>query len=230
MLKELIFEGILLLVMLFGAHVIGWKKVKLIDRHRAEDKNYLIDPPTRRSSCVKDARELARKFRIRNMYAEVETETVIVLPSKSLAWTIGILVGTIMTVLLLYNHIDGMIESMITRDSEYLYGVFFAAGGTAVLGMMLADWIAETIIPNAAKQYALEVANNRAKKGRTVRFAQGFSLNEIADVARWAFEEERAERRLAREERRNQKQLKKMAQVVEFPASAKIAGKMAVNH
>ncbi|MBO4855613.1 hypothetical protein J5500_04390 [Candidatus Saccharibacteria bacterium] len=215
--------------MLFGAHVIGWKKVKLIDRHRAEDKDYLIDPPRRRSSCVKDARELARKFRVRNMYAEVETETVIVLPSKSLAWTIGIIAGTIMTVLLLYNHIDGMIESMITRDSEYLYGVFFAIGGTAVLGMMLADWIAETIIPNAAKQHALEMANSRRRKGRTVRFAQGFSLNEIADIARWAVEEELAEKRAARDKRRNRKQLKARAQIVAFPSLTKAIEKMVVN-
>ena len=53
------------------------------------------------------------------------------------------------------------------------------------------------------------------RKGRTARFAQDLSLDEIAIAAKWAAEEEIAEKRAAWNRRKNQKTLK--AEIIDFP-------------
>jgi len=55
--------------------------------------------------------------------------------------------------------------------------------------------IAEKIIPDAAMARACKIANRRIRKGHTVRFVQGLSIDELPARAIWAFKEEKARRK-----------------------------------
>ena len=228
MVRELIIEAIVLLAMAMVAHVIGWKRVKLIDRPEPVNfDDYIIKPPLRKPERARIARELAKKFVKRNAdESRIETESLIVLPSIGFNWTIGIVAGVVMAYLFLTNHIYGAAEFLRSEgDHHIFYDFFFGAGGLVVAGVPVAMWFALVIMPNAEKSAAMKIANQRVMKWRTVRFVQDLSIDEILMYAKWAVQEEFEEKKRAWTSRRNRKQLK--TEVVDFPQQLELrcAGK-----
>lgn len=196
MLKEIIVEAIVLIAMAAIAHFIGLRKAKLIDRPIHED--FIIEPPVRKRTRTKHAIAMREQFARRNRHACVETESLIVLPSISFNWTIGSIAGIIMMVMLCTNHADGVAEFGRAADHSIFYDYMIAIGIFFTISLAIAGWIAEKAIPDAAKAQAHEIANNRIRKGRTVRFVQDFSIDELPARARWAYEEVKAERKAAK--------------------------------
>lgn len=172
MLKELLVETVVLAIMAVIAHFMGWQSVKLIDRPRGTRV-------VRKAARTKHATALREQFRRRNKWSEVETESLISLPSVSFNWTIGTIVGTVMTVLLTVNHVNGMVE--IGRSSEHaiIYDYIIALGIFYVIGLLIAGWIAEKVIPDAAQARARKIAHKRVLKGRSIRFSQRRSIDEL---------------------------------------------------
>lgn len=172
MLKELLVETVVLAIMAVIAHFIGQHSVKLIDRPR-------VDSSARKVARVKHAIALREQFKRRNKWSEIETESLISLPSVSFNWTIGTIVGTVMTVLLTVNHVNGMVE--IGRSSEHaiIYDYIIALGIFYVIGLLIAGWIAEKVIPDAAQARARKIAHKRVLKGRSIRFYQRRSIDEL---------------------------------------------------
>lgn len=172
--KELVFETVVLAVMAVIAHFIGQHSVKLIDRPRGTRGNSL-----RKAARTKHATALRKQFRRRNRWSEIETESLISLPSVSFNWAIGTIVGTVMTVLLTVNHVNGMVE--IGRSSEHaiIYDYIIALGIFYVIGLLIAGWIAEKVIPDAVQARARRIAHKRVLKGRSIRFYQRRSIDEL---------------------------------------------------
>ncbi|MCR5572217.1 MAG: hypothetical protein K6F57_00370 [Candidatus Saccharibacteria bacterium] len=209
MIRELIIEAITLLVMAIMAHVIGWKRVKLIDRPEPVNfDDYIIKPPLRKPERARIARELAKKFVKRNAdESRIETESLIVLPSIGFNWTIGVIAGAIIACMLLTNHIYGVAEFLRNEhDHSIFYDFFFGAGGLALMGVLVAMWFALVIMPNAEKRAAMKIANRRAMKWRTVRFAQNLSIDEVLMYAKWAVREEFEEKMQAWTSRRRNRE------------------------
>ena len=216
MLREIVVEAIILVALSFVAYLVGWRKVRLIDRPIIDEDDYIIAPPRRKTKRVKHARELHGKFVRRNRCMEVESESLIVLPSISFNWIVGIIVAGVMAFMLFKNHFYGIAQMFVApSDHDMFWDYYFAFMGIVGLCAFIAAWIAECVIPNAAKSHAVEIANARMRKGRTARFAQDLSLDEIAIAAKWAAEEEIAEKRAAWNRRKNQKTLK--AEIIDFP-------------
>ena len=199
MLKEIIIEAIVLAVMAIIAHNIGLRKVKLVDRPVRRD--FIIEPPVRKEARVKHAVALRKQFVRRNKWAEVESESLIVLPSVSFNWAIGAITGIIMMVMLCVNHIDGMAEIGRSAEHSIFYDYMLAVGIFFVISLGIAGWVAEKIIPDAAKARAYEIASTRTRKGRTARFVQDYSIDELPERAEWAYQERKAERAESEAER-----------------------------
>ncbi len=229
MLFELLTDVTALFAITLIAHIIGYRKVYLMDRPEPIcDEDYLIAPPRRNSDCVKQAKELSRRYARRNARARIETESLIVLPSTTLAWTVGIIEAVAFTALFWTNHFHGIVQFLIGEriySSDMLFDMEFATAVflMPIICLAIAAWIAEAVIPRAAKAHASAIADKRLRKGRTARFAQDLSVGEIAVVAKWAAQEEIAEKREAWAERRSQKQLK--AEIIQFPKLPMAANK-----
>ena len=119
--------------------------------------------------------------------------------------------------MLLANHIFGVAELLRNEhDHHIFYDFFFGACALVVLGVLVAIWFAQVIMPSAEKSAAMKIANQRAMKWRTVRFVQDLSIDEILMYAKWAAQEEFEEKKRAWTNRRhrNRKQLK--TEVVDF--------------
>lgn len=216
MYMEIIFEAVILLVMVAAAHILGWKSVKLEEAPVREDENFLIAPPRRKAGHTKHARELRGKFSRRNRNAAVQSETIIVLPAVSRNWLIGLIVGAVMGILFTRNHFYGIAQTMVApADHDMFYDYWFALMGIWFVAFVIAAWVAEWVVPNAAKARALKAGEARLKKGRTARFAQELSLDEIAIAARWYVAEQSEERKQRAATRRSQKQLR--AELIQFP-------------
>ena len=107
MLKEIIIETVILAVMAVIAHFIGQHSVILIDRPRGTRGN-----SSRKAARTKHATALGKQFRRRNRWSEIETESLISLPSVSFNWAIGTIVGTVMAVLLTVNQYQLLLRHM----------------------------------------------------------------------------------------------------------------------
>ena len=221
LLFEILMDVVALLAITLIAYVIGYRKVYLMDRPEPINPNdYIYTPPRRNSDCVKQAKELSRRYARRNARARIETESLIVLPSTTLAWTVGIVEAVAFTALFWMNHFHGIVQFFIgakVYSADTLFDMEFATAIflMPIICLAIVAWIAEGVIPHAAKAHASTIADNRLRKGRTARFAQDLSVSEIAAIAKWATQEEIAEKREAWAERRSQKQLK--AEIVQFP-------------
>lgn len=187
---KIILEAIVLVIMVVIAHFIGLSKARLIDRPAYDD--YIIEPPVRKRAHMKHAIAMRERFVRRNRHADTETESLIALPSVSFDWMVGSIAGIIMMVMLCANHIDGVADHSIFYDIIAI-AIFFSIS-VAITGL-----IAEKVIPDAAKAQAYKIASNRIRKGRTVRFVQDFSIDELPARARWAYEEEKAKRKAAKD-------------------------------
>ena len=225
---EIAIEAIALLAMVMAAHIVGWKSVRL------EEVPYPYDGmahPKRKISRVKHAIELRDKFERRNARA-LRSDTMIMLPSVSHNWIVGCIVGAVMGFLFTRNHLDGIAQLLVApQDHDLFYDYWFALMGIWFVAFMISAWVAEWVIPNAAKAKATEAGMLRIKKGYTARFTQKFSLDEILEIAIRYLDEQKAERKQRKTVRRCQKkqsatlsvQKQSQSEVIQFARLPKAA-------
>ena len=207
MVGEIIVEAIALVALLIVAFVFGQKRVRLIDRQHANEDEFVIAPPRRDRNSTAAARELNEKFRKYNRTANIETETLICLPSETAAGFFAAIEAFAFTFLLAFHHFDGISQFMIGQivyNEDRLFEGNIGALFVLLLVAAIFGILFDRIIINAAKARAERIGENRAKKHRTVRFVQAYSIDEIATRIKWAVVEEIEERKVRRAANRRQ--------------------------
>ena len=178
-----------------AAYIFGWRRVHLIDRPIVDD-DYIIAPPKRKRNRTAIARKLRRQYKRRNARMKIDSESIIVLPSVSESWSVGIGLSCIIGVLVNHNHFRGIVQWLeAPADHDIAWDILFASLAICALCVAIAAFVAVIVIPHASMEHAHAIARNRLKKGRTARFAQNLSIDEVLAIVKWAAREEVAERR-----------------------------------
>ena len=207
MVGEIIVEAIALVALLIVAFVFGQKRVRLIDRQHVNEDEFIIAPPRRDKIYNGAARELNEKFRKYNHAANIETETLICLPSETAAGFFALIESVAFAFVLAWHHFDGISQFMIGEkiySEDRLFEGNIGAIIVLILVIVVFWFLFDRIIINAAKARAERIGENRARKHRTVRFVQAYSIDEIATRIKWAVVEEIEERKVRRAANRRQ--------------------------
>ena len=208
MLGEIICEAVALAALLVVAYVFGRKKVRLIDRQYLNESDYVIAPPRRDKIYTEAARNLNAKYRKHNQMARTETESLIALPSTSICGFFAFIEGAIFTVLVGFNHFRGISQFMIGEriyDEERL---FTGDVGALIVLMIIAiavSFMFDKVIMESAKTRADEIGRSRARKGRTVRFVQCYSVDELAGRIKWAIVDSIEQGKIERAQKKRKK-------------------------
>ena len=195
MILEIAIEMCVFVACMVAAYVFGWRRVHLIDRPIVDD-DFIIAPPKRKKNRTAIARKLRRQYKRRNARAEIDSESIIVLPSVSESWTVGVVLSCIVGALVDHNHFRGIVKWLeALADHDIDQNILFASLAICALCVAIAAFMAVIVIPHASMEHAHAIARNRLKKGRTARFAQNLSIDEVFAIVKWAAKEEVAERR-----------------------------------
>ena len=215
MVGEIIVEAIAFVALLIVAFVFGQKRVRLVDRLHVDEDEFIIAPPRRDKYHAKAARELNSKFKEHNRTADIETETLICLPSETSLGILAAIEAFVMALILAFNHFDGISQFMI---GEKIYGNdrLFEGNIGAILVLLFAilafGVLFYNIAENAMKARAFKKGELRAKKRRTVRFVQALGIDEIGARLKWAVAEEIEESKIRRAQKHRKQVVVRKAQ------------------